>query len=34
MAKIKNRDKRKKAPIMGLMKPYDYDYLWDEIERG
>lgn len=25
---------KKKVPIMGLMKPYDYDYLWDEIERG
>lgn len=27
-------EQQKKAPVMGLMKPYDYDYLWDEIERG
>lgn len=25
---------KKKVLIMGLVKPFYYDYLWDEIERG
>ncbi|MGO2504797.1 MAG: hypothetical protein ACTH7L_01640 [Psychrobacter alimentarius] len=25
---------KKKVPIMGLVKPFDYDYLWDEVEKG
>ena len=27
-------EQQKKAPVMGLVQPYDYEYLWDEIERG
>jgi hypothetical protein len=39
MAKAKNRASRKKAqvkkvPIMGLAKPFDYEYLWDELTKG
>ena len=25
---------KKKVPIMGLVKPFDYDYLWNELEKG
>lgn len=25
---------QKKVPIMGLVKPFDYDYLWDELTKG
>lgn len=25
---------QKKVPIMGLVKPFDYDHLWHELEEG
>lgn len=24
---------QKKVPVMGLVNPFDYDYLWDELEK-
>lgn len=27
-------EQQKKVPVMGLVNPYNYDYLWDEIEKG
>lgn len=26
-------EQQKKAPVMGLMQPFDYEYLWDEFTK-
>ena len=26
-------EQQKKAPVMGLVQPYDYEYLWDEFTK-